>query len=400
VTALAALPATVEEAAEVVREAARAGCVVLPLGAGTKRSWAAEPARADVELATTRMAGIVAYEPGDGTITALAGTRWSELVRAAAEHGLHVAPEVPDADRATLGGVLAAGQGGLDRLRLGPARHHVLGMRVVLGDGSVAKTGGRLVKNVTGYDLHRLHTGAHGTLGLIAEASLRLHPRPEACAVATLAAPSRAAALEAARSALAPPHEPWALRIHDLAPPAGAGRFTLTALLGGRADVVPEHARALAHALPQAELLLADREGAQAARVDALWSSLRELERSRGGWPALRAACLPGDLPRAWSALETACAELRLELRVLVDPGVATLDAWIAPLDEPAVRAISAALRGARAQAHWRGLEPELRARCDVFGPDEPAGLALMRRLQRALDPRGTWARGRIAGGL
>ncbi len=172
-----AAPATVEQAIEVLRLARGERWTILPLGAGSKLGWARPPERCHVVLSSQNLRGITAYEPADGTLTARAGTPWSELVQATrARH--HLSPELAGAARATLGGALGAGASGLDRLRYGPLRHQVLGIQALQADGSLVKSGGRVVKNVTGYDLHRLWCGSHGTLCFLLEATLRLYPAP------------------------------------------------------------------------------------------------------------------------------------------------------------------------------------------------------------------------------
>lgn len=124
--------------------------------------------------------GIVEYVPGDGTLTAQAGAHIETLRAAVLEGGHRITPAGP-ATGGTLGGLLASGASSVDRCGFGPTRHHVLGMRIQdATDRGPTKTGGRLVKNVTGFDLHRLHAGGRGTLGAILEASLRLVPVPEA----------------------------------------------------------------------------------------------------------------------------------------------------------------------------------------------------------------------------
>lgn len=159
-----------------LRLAAREKLRVQPLGLG-----AADRA-ADFALTTRALAGIVEYEPDEGVITARAGTTLAELRARTARERHWLTPFVAREEENTLGGAISAGQSGLDRLRFGPLRHHVLGMRVALGDGMVVKSGGRLVKNVTGYDMHRLYTGARGSLCVVLEASLRLFPAPRAFA--------------------------------------------------------------------------------------------------------------------------------------------------------------------------------------------------------------------------
>ena len=122
--------------------------------------------------------GVVEYVPGDGTLTALAGADLSVLRATVAEGGHRLTPAIFGS--CTLGGVLASGRSGLDRHSFGPTRHHLLGMRMIDGTGRHLRSGGRLVKNVTGFDLHRLHAGGRGIFGPIVEASMRLMPAPEA----------------------------------------------------------------------------------------------------------------------------------------------------------------------------------------------------------------------------
>jgi len=168
-----AAPETEEELIDLVREAREGGLKVLPIGNGT-RLGGVHGCGADLLLSTRKLTGVVAYEPGDGTVTARAGTLMSELAEAISLGGHRLTPDVPRPAEATLGGVLADSWSGGDRLRFGPTRHHVLGLRVLSSDGVVTKTGGRLVKNVTGFELHRLYAGSGGGLCLILEASLRL----------------------------------------------------------------------------------------------------------------------------------------------------------------------------------------------------------------------------------
>lgn len=172
---------------EALLEGAASAAPMAPLGAGSSVGGcriAQAAGEAPVTWLSTASlipgggSGIIEYIPGDGTITAHAGAPWGALREAVQAGGHRLTPEIPG--QATLGGVIAAGRSGLDRVAFGPVRHHVLGLRVMDGTGRVAQSGGRLVKNVTGFDLHRIHTGAAGTLGVILEASLRLMPIPEA----------------------------------------------------------------------------------------------------------------------------------------------------------------------------------------------------------------------------
>ncbi len=173
---------------------------LVPVGGGTRLAAArpdlarpgALPATLCVDL--SHLSGVVEYEPGDGTLTALAGTSWADLAAHVARGGHELTPDVAASGepwsalggsvvlgtgRSTLGGVLGAAASGPDRASRGPVRHHVLGAVVATGSGTLTRSGGRLVKNVTGFDVFRLHVGGRGTLGVIVEASLRLTPRAD-----------------------------------------------------------------------------------------------------------------------------------------------------------------------------------------------------------------------------
>lgn len=391
-------PRDVAEAAGAVREAASARHVVLATGKNSKRSWTSAPERVDVELSTRELTGIVAYEPGDGVITALAGTPWSELERAAAAHGHHLSPWIHDADVATVGGVIAAGQSGADRLRFGPVRHHVLGLRVIDGEGRLVKSGGRLVKNVTGFDLHRLHTGAHGTLGVIVEASLRLHAAPELRAIGMGFAASRDAALATARAVLARDRSPWTVVVTDmLSDETPDRRWSIAVLVAGLAEAVEADVRDLRAVAPGLPWQIGERGKESDTRVRATWRGIARLE---GMTPTLRVTCAPSRLDAVLSAFDAVTTSSRLEVRTCVQPGLGCFSAWIRDVDATTIARITSELVRARAGVHWRGLDDTLRAQVDLFGPTDPAGLALMRRLKSSLDPRGTFATGRLAGGL
>ena len=176
-TQLVVRPADTSELSQVLRQCSASGMAVRPCGGATKAEWASE-IRADVQLETHRMHGVVEHVWQDMTATVRAGTRWADMQRVFAAHGQRVALDPVFAGRATVGGVMAANDSGALRARFGSMRDHVLGATVVLADGTVAKSGGKVVKNVAGYDLPKLLTGSFGTLGVVTEVTLRLHPLP------------------------------------------------------------------------------------------------------------------------------------------------------------------------------------------------------------------------------
>ncbi|MEO9224181.1 MAG: FAD-binding oxidoreductase, partial [Acidimicrobiales bacterium] len=193
---------TTGEVARALRDAAERGDVVVARGAGTKQNWGGPLARQpDTILDLSGHDAVLEYEPGDLVVRVAAGCPLATLQATIGEHGqrLSIDEVVPGS---TIGGVLATGASGPLRHRFGTPRDLILGATVVLADGTVTKSGSKVVKNVAGYDLARLHTGAFGTLGIIAEATFRLHPLTDARRWVTAIAADEAAL----RQALATTH--------------------------------------------------------------------------------------------------------------------------------------------------------------------------------------------------
>lgn len=174
-----ALPESTEEISAVLRACAERDLAVVPVGGGTKLHWGAPPERCDVLLDLCCMNDVVEHAAGDLVVRAQAGLAMSALAEHLAEAGQELALDPPmAAEGATVGGTLATAVAGPRAFRYGTARDLLIGITVVLADGTIAKAGGKVVKNVAGYDLGKLFTGSYGTLGVIAEATFRLHPLP------------------------------------------------------------------------------------------------------------------------------------------------------------------------------------------------------------------------------
>jgi glycolate oxidase FAD binding subunit len=169
-------PGTAEELALALRWARDAGLKVTPRGGGTKMGWGNPPTACDLLLSTARLDRVNEHAWGDMTVIVEAGCRVADLQQALAEHGQHLALDPLWPERATVGGILSTNDSGTLRLRYGSLRDLVIGITVALPDGTLAKSGGKVVKNVAGYDLAKLFTGALGTLGVIVQAIFRLHP--------------------------------------------------------------------------------------------------------------------------------------------------------------------------------------------------------------------------------
>lgn len=171
-------PGSESEIAAVLRFASEAGLTVIPRGGGTKLVWGNPPERADLILSLRRLNAVLEHTWADMTVTVEAGCTFKALADALAKHGQRLALDPLWPDRTTVGGVLSTNDSGVLRLGYGGLRDLVIGITLALADGTLAKSGGKVVKNVAGYDLPKLATGALGTLGVITQAIFRIHPLP------------------------------------------------------------------------------------------------------------------------------------------------------------------------------------------------------------------------------
>jgi glycolate oxidase FAD binding subunit len=172
-------PGSVEEISDVMKLAASEGLAVVPRGSGTKTHIGDPPRRLDLIVSSARMNQVLEHTPGDQIVRVEAGVKLEDLQEYISSSDQMLAIDPPEMG-ATIGGIVAANSSGPRRYRYGTIRDLIIGITVVLHDGTVAKAGGKVVKNVAGYDLSKLFTGSLGTLGIIATANFRLHPRPVA----------------------------------------------------------------------------------------------------------------------------------------------------------------------------------------------------------------------------
>lgn len=386
---LALEPATVDEAAEAMRALAADRLSVAFVGGGTELDLGAPPARLDAVLHTRRLARIREHAPSDQIVAVEAGMTLAELQRQLAPHGQRLALDPPAPERATVGGIVAAGAWGPRRTRFGAPRDLVIGVTLVRADGAVAHGGGKVVKNVAGFDLPRLLCGSLGTLGLVAEVVFRLHPLPEASASAVfegLAGVDLQETLPALRSLGVEP-----VAVAGL---GAGGKFTLAVRFEGFGPGVRDQVeRTLARAGGGARL-----EGAEEG---ALWA--RHDQARLGGDVRVKASFAPAALVKALDALAPLQAALAGGgLAVHPALGLALLAGELGD-PEQAGRAVASAREALRRLGNGSlvltAAPAPLRARADVWGPD-PAGIAVMRRLKQQLDPDARLAPGRFVGGI
>src|SRR5438876_4549259 len=174
----AVIPETVEQVSQTVALANQQGFTLLTRGGGSRLNLGGIPERFDILLETTKLTRLLEHEAPDLTCHVEAGITLAELQAKLATKGQRLALDPPDAQQATIGGILASNASGPKRLRYGTARDMVIGLRVVQASGEVARSGGSVVKNVAGYDLNKLYIGSLGTLGIIVEVNFKRQPLP------------------------------------------------------------------------------------------------------------------------------------------------------------------------------------------------------------------------------
>jgi glycolate oxidase FAD binding subunit len=382
-------PATLDEAAEAMRALAADRLAVAFVGGGTDLELGAPPRRLDAVLRTRRLARVREHAPADQIVAVEAGMTIGAVQRALAPHRQRLALDPPEPERATVGGVLAASAFGPRRTRYGTVRDLVIGVTLVRADGVVARGGGKVVKNVAGFDLPRLLCGSLGTLGLVAEVVFRLHPLPEASATAAFGGLAGVDVQEALPVLRELGLEPTALA----ALPEG-GRFQLAIRFEGFAPGVDEQlGRVLARAGGGARL-----EGAEEAALWARHDALRA-----AGAVRVKASFAPAALVQALDALAPLRAALGGE-GPIVHPALG-LALLAGEASEPA--AVAAGIEHARPRLRKLGngalvvaaAPPAVRALVDPWGPPPP-GFEVMRRLKHELDPEARLAPGRFVGGI
>jgi glycolate oxidase FAD binding subunit len=241
-------PASTTEAAALLRAAAGLGLTVVARGTGSRLDWATAPGTCDLIIDTGRLDKILEHTAGDLVVSVQAGVRLGDLASVLAAAGQRLALD-PPGSTGTIGGVIATGAAGPLRYRYGSPRDLLIGITVVRADGTIAKAGGKVVKNVAGYDIGKLFAGSYGTLGLITEATFRLHPLPESTAWVTLDCPDPASAAAAVRAIADSPVTPSAI---ELDWPRASAQLSVAALLEGSPESVEVRAGHLAELLERA----------------------------------------------------------------------------------------------------------------------------------------------------
>ena len=392
-----AAPGSVEELRSAMREAHARGLAVIPFGAGRHMALGNAPPRYDVALSLARIDRIVEHEPADLTVTVEAGCRLAALQAALAAHGQFLPLDPPaGADDVTVGGVLAVNAQGALRHRFGTERDWLIGTDVVQADGTLVHSGGRVVKNVAGYDMTKLYVGSLGTLGVIARATFKVAPL--AASETTLAVSCRSA--HAAGIVLLSAHDAGlALHCGELLSPAasrrvlGDGRWTALLRVSGGQRAVERTVRDVRDFADGLQESVSERETAPA------WAAWGAAFAPRG--LAVRASVAPSAVPDAADALDEALGPAGAGISATLSAGLIR----IAIPEASDVAARDAYERAAEVACEHGGTlvvdaaPARLKSTIDVFGPVR-GDFPIMRRLKQQLDPDGSLAPGRFLGRL
>jgi glycolate oxidase FAD binding subunit len=378
-------PKNATDAARVLKDTRGA---VLFRGGGTKMSWGGRPpVEPAVVLETGGMARLLTHNPADMTVAVEAGIPLRTLQALLAGSGQWLALDPPtEPAGATIGGLLATGESGPRRLRYGALRDLVIGVTLVLADGTVARAGGQVIKNVAGYDLSKFSYGSLGTLGLVAEVVLRVHPRPEASATVVAAATVGEAAARTLEL-LASPLEPAA--VDWTGDPRQGGRLAVR-FEGSRAGVEARTV-ALEKLLPGAEVLTG-------AGETALWDEFATAHRGEPGESVAFAGTLPSRLAAVAAALTQAGAAAVVDTRLASNTALGLHTARFAGPPKQQAGAFERwrdAVRSLGGTVLLRECPPDVDATVDPLGPP-PSSVGLLRAVKSRLDPDGRCAPGRL----
>jgi glycolate oxidase FAD binding subunit len=422
-------PGSTEEIAQVVKFAAAEKLAIVVTGARTKLGMGLPPRQYDLALDMTRLDRVLAYDPGDLTLSVEAGIPLSKLQSALAEHGQFLPLAVPFLNRTTAGGTIASGVDSPLRQSYGTARDYILGLEFVTGDGTMAKSGGRVVKNVAGYDLHKLLAGSLGTLGVITKINLRTFPRP---------ARNRGfiASFETAEAALALRHRiaqspltPLTLEILSLKTaelfsgdaaariepsPFAANllsktRWMLAVSFAGNDNVLDRYERDLRK--------MAEQSGAVDAQVLAeeptkgAFGRVREFVpialESSPATTIVKMSVLPSRVDEILVAAAKAAVESDLPWAALAR-GVGVIYFALLPVDRSQVALgkvaqVTSKLFAACACLDGNATNPwcptEWKSALNIWGPDR-GDFELMRKLKKLFDPANVMSPGRFVGGI
>jgi glycolate oxidase FAD binding subunit len=408
-------PRSVEEVADVMRLASRLDLAVILRGSGSTIGWGTAPRRLDIVLETRGLDKRFEHSAGDLVAIAGAGMSIAAFQKAVGASGQMLAVDSPW-PAASLGGLVASNISGPRRHRYGTIRDSVIGITVVLANGTVAKSGGKVVKNVAGYDLGKLFTGSFGTLGVIVEVIVRLHALPAERRLVEVEVASAEGIGEGLQAILTSPLVPSAV---DLRWKEGSGRLLM--VFEGFGPAVTDGAQRAAELLePIGSVSVGEHGGLKPSATSSHLGEITTVAEGfspqappnprsplmdvpwKPGEVCLKIATVPSALPDTLRAIDTLAWTKGIETRVSGQAGATVL--WVALRNNgDTVAEMLEALRSVVARSGGSvvvvAAPDELKPRLDIWGPTTDA-FPLMRRLKEQFDPQGMMSPGRFVGGL
>jgi glycolate oxidase FAD binding subunit len=402
-------PATIEQVTRVVALASQHEATLLVRGGGSRMNVGGIAERIDVLLETNKLARLLEHEAPDLTCHVEAGITLAALQAQLATKGQWLALDPPDAAQATIGGLLASNASGPKRLRHGSARDLVIGLSVVQANGEVTRSGGRVVKNVAGYDLNKLYVGSFGTLGVIVEANFKLQPLPQAERTLLLTYPNASDAMQTVIALLSSLLTPSAIELIDPGAASDMSDFfgihlptngyTLAIDFEGSPTTLDrqiDETRLLArqHGALQGDDLAGEAQ-------QSFWEAVRE---HTEGTLTCKVVILVTHMARYLEHVASVCRRYELEAAIVAHAGNGILYIELRPSDAAprlieAIAELRSYAQAAKGSLVVERCPVELKRLIDIWGKPGPA-FYLMQRLKQQFDAKGTFVRGRFVGGL
>jgi glycolate oxidase FAD binding subunit len=420
---LVVTPDTIENMVSIIQQARQYPLTVLPSGGGTQLNAGGLPEKIDILLKTTALNHVLEHEAADLTCFVEAGITLEALQQQLATRGQLLAIDPPNPDCSTIGGILATNSSGPKRFRYGTARDLVIGLQVLLANGEIARSGGRVVKNVAGYDLNKLYIGSYGTLGIIVTANFKLHPIPETERTLLLSYPNIHDLIQTVIALTNSPLTPSAIElltsevstaINQDDAPQQSTHYTLAVDFEGSTIAMTRQIDETLKIANQHHALSKDDITGQ--EQDNFWQTIRK--RMHGNL-----TCKVGILVSQQAAyiqhIEKICHEQHLDATIIAHAGNGILYITIniardldrsdlareQTSDEEVVRILETITALRQRAYEMKGFliiercPTMLKRYLSIWG-ETGAGFYLMQRLKQQFDPQGLFVRGRFVGGL
>ena len=402
-------PSGIDTLAQVVALANQNALTILARGGGSRMNLGDPPGHIDVVVETNQLDRLLEHEGPDLTCHVQAGITLASLQKQLARQGQRLSLDPPDAEQSTIGGILAANASGPKRLRYGTARDLLIGLRVVQANGDIARSGGRVVKNVAGYDLNKLYIGSLGTLGIIVEANFKLHPLPVAERTLLLTYTNIEDAMKTVMGIISSQLTPCALELIDTGAANDMSDFfglhlptsghTLAVNFEGSNSTLDRQMHETRMLSRKHNALMG--EDLQGEEQERFWQAVRQ---HMQGTLTCKVALLPAMVAPYLQQLAHTCRRHNLEAATIAHAGNGILYIELRPADAVArlVEAIATLRKYAQEMRGSLIIERcpvELKRRVSIWG--EPgANFPMMQRLKQQFDPKRTFVGGRFLGGL